>query len=124
MDESELQEVLGDHSFPYRNNWKDDEIAAGMRDTLAFVLREAGIGAELSVAAARSDVAYKELLYKSLRRVGEQQDRVVHKANIEAEASQVDIDQLKHRLETEGREALTFAEIGVLASESELPDDF
>ena len=124
MDDEEIQKVLGDSTGPHRTTWKDDEIAEGVRDTLAFVLREAGIGAELSMAKARSSIVYQDLLYASLTRIGDKQSRVIHSVDLEVEASKVDIERLKTKLESEGREGLTYAEIGVLAAEGELPDEF
>ncbi len=124
MDDDELQKVLGEYTGPSRIEWKDDAIARGMRDTLAFVLREAGTETDLIGAAPRQDIAYKELLYDSLQRIGAEKDVVVHDVELKTETDRINIHNLKQKLEREGRDALTYAEIGVLAAEGELPDDF
>lgn len=124
MKDGELQQVFGEHSRPYRQSWKNDDVAKGIQDTLAFVLREAGVGCALSKAAERKNTLYEETLYNALRRVGEPHDQFVHSVKLDVEASPVNPDRLKKKLESQGRGALTYEEIGVLASEGKLPNDF
>ncbi len=110
MSDRERRKVFGDE----RGVIEDDELRDGARDTLAFILREAGVIRDIHPHGSDQDTAAKQLLIEALQRVADEQTHkfVITDLEFKPDTEGVNIEGAKEKARND--EELTLAEIRAL----------
>jgi hypothetical protein len=103
LEEDEWREVLGEVDDTGRQ-WRDadDDLQAGVRDGLAFLLRSIGIGALMREDGSAGGMIPKRMVTAAVRRAGHRDGMLVESVSVDIEATDVGVPELLEELEDGG----------------------
>ncbi|MUW13833.1 hypothetical protein GJ633_03500 [Halorubrum sp. CBA1125] len=103
LEEDEWREILGEVDDAGRQ-WRDadDDLQAGVRDGLAFLLRSVGIVALMRADDSTGGTIPERMVTTAIRRAGHRDGMLVESVSVDIDATDVGIPELLEELEAGG----------------------
>jgi hypothetical protein len=103
LEEDEWREILGEVDDAGRQ-WRDanDDLQAGVRDGLAFLLRSVDIGALMREDGSTGGTIPERMVTTAVRRAGHRDGMLVESVSVDIEATDVSVPELLKELEDGG----------------------